>query len=318
VEVRVCPVRGSGRDVVGVVEIFSDNSRQRAVRERAKELATFAFLDPTSQIGNRRYLEQQLAYQLDQHFNSGAPLGVMLADIDEFKGINDTYGHAAGDVALLTVAKTLSNCLRASDVVGRWSGDQFLAILPGITRDALAKATEKIRKLVAKSTVPVGGSPIKATISLGAALAARGDSPQTLLKRADQHLYASKHEAQAFLPVLHAWNASALDTGNGFTGRARQPTAPTNNGTGEFDVPAVPDGADTSVDGSFVGNAPASLKLAAGKHVISVSHQGFKALTRDVSVLPGSQESLKTELEKELRTESIQLDLDWLPRPRVE
>lgn len=196
VEVRVCPIRGSDGDVVGAVEIFSDNSRQRAVRERAKELANFAFLDPTSQIGNRRYLEQQLAYQLDQHFKSEAALGVMLADIDEFKSINDTYGHAAGDVALLTVAKTLSNCLRASDVVGRWGGDEFLAILPGITREALAKAAEKIRKLVAKSTVPVDGSPIRVTISLGAALAARGDSPQSLLKKADQHLYASKQSGR--------------------------------------------------------------------------------------------------------------------------
>jgi diguanylate cyclase (GGDEF)-like protein len=192
VEVRVCPIRNRDGEVVGAVEIFSDNSRQRAVRERAKELANLAFLDPTSQIGNRRYLEQQLSQQLDQHFKSGAPLGIMLADLDAFKNINDTYGHAAGDMALLTVARTLSNCLRASDVVGRWGGDEFLAILPGITREALAKASEKIRKLVAKSTVAVDGTQISVTISLGAAMVAPGDSPQSLLKRADQHLYTSK------------------------------------------------------------------------------------------------------------------------------
>jgi diguanylate cyclase (GGDEF)-like protein len=166
------------------------------VRERAKELAQFAFLDPTSQIGNRRYLEQQLAQQLDQHFKSGAPLGIMLADLDAFKSVNDTYGHAAGDVALLTVARTLSNCLRASDIVGRWGGDEFLAILPGITLQALAKASEKIRKLVAKSTVAVDGTQISVTISLGAAMVAPGDSPQSLLKRADQHLYASKQSGR--------------------------------------------------------------------------------------------------------------------------
>ena len=192
VEVRVCPIRNRDGEVVGAVEIFSDNSRQRAVRERAKELANLAFLDPTSQIGNRRYLEQQLSQQLDQHFKSGAPLGIMLADLDAFKNINDTYGHAAGDMALLTVARTLSNCLRASDVVGRWGGDEFLAILPGITREALAKASEKIRKLVAKSTVAVDGTQISVTISLGAAMVAPGDSPQSLLKRAHQHLYTSK------------------------------------------------------------------------------------------------------------------------------
>jgi len=78
-----------------------------------------------------------------------------------------------------------------------------------------------------------------------------------------------------------------------------QPTTPTNSGTGEVDVSAIPEGADISVDGSFVGNAPASLKLSGGKHVISVSHQGFKVWTREVSVLSGSQVSLKAELEKE-------------------
>jgi diguanylate cyclase (GGDEF)-like protein/PAS domain S-box-containing protein len=196
VEVRVCPIRAKDGEITGAVEIFNDNSRQRAVRERAKELAKFAFLDPTSQVGNRRYLEQQLAQQLDQHYKSGAPLGIMLADLDAFKNINDTYGHAAGDVALLTVARTLSNCLRASDAVGRWGGDEFLAILPGITREALAEASEKIRKLVAKSTVAVDGTQISVTISLGVAMVAPGDSPQSLLKRADQHLYTSKQSGR--------------------------------------------------------------------------------------------------------------------------
>jgi diguanylate cyclase (GGDEF)-like protein len=120
----------------------------------------------------------------------------MLADLDAFKNINDTYGHAAGDVALLTVARTLSNCLRASDAVGRWGGDEFLAILPGITREALAEASEKIRKLVAKSTVAVDGTQISVTISLGVAMVAPGDSPQSLLKRADQHLYTSKQSGR--------------------------------------------------------------------------------------------------------------------------
>jgi diguanylate cyclase (GGDEF)-like protein len=120
----------------------------------------------------------------------------MLADLDEFKHINDTYGHVAGDAALVTVAKTLSNCLRASDVVGRWGGDEFLAILPGITREILARASEKFRTLVAQSTVPVDGSEIRVTISVGAAMVAPGDTPESLLNRADQHLYASKHSGR--------------------------------------------------------------------------------------------------------------------------
>jgi two-component system cell cycle response regulator len=141
-------------------------------------------------------LEQQLSQQLDQHSKFGAPFGIMLADLDELKKINDTHGHAAGDAALVTVAKTLSGCLRASDVLGRWGGDEFLVILPGITEDILAHTSERCRALVARSTVPVEGSQVRVTISAGAAMAAPGDSSESLLKRADQHLYSSKRSGR--------------------------------------------------------------------------------------------------------------------------
>jgi diguanylate cyclase (GGDEF)-like protein len=155
-----------------------------------------AFLDSACQVANRRYLEQQLFQQLDQHSKCGTPFGIMLADVDEFKNINDTHGHVAGDAALVTVAKTLSGCFRASDVLGRWGGDEFLVILPGITKDILAATSERCRALVARSTVPVEGSQIQVTISVGAAMVAPGDSAESLLNRADQHLYSSKQSGR--------------------------------------------------------------------------------------------------------------------------
>jgi hypothetical protein len=81
-------------------------------------------------VANRRYLDQQLFQQLDQHSKFGTPFGIMLADLDELKKINDTHGHVAGDAALVTVAKTLSGCLRASDVLGRWGGRRILGDSP--------------------------------------------------------------------------------------------------------------------------------------------------------------------------------------------
>jgi len=192
VEVRVCPIRGTNGEVVGAVEIFNDNSRQRAMRERAAELAKWAFLDSASQVANRRYLEHQLSQQLEEHSKCGIPFGVVLADLDQFKKINDTYGHVAGDAVLIAVAKTLSGCFRASDVVGRWGGDEFLAILPGISKEVVAKAAERCRTLVAQSGVTVHDSLIHVTISAGVAIVAPGDSTESLLIRADQHLYMSK------------------------------------------------------------------------------------------------------------------------------
>lgn len=196
VEVRVCAIRGEDGRIAGAVEIFSDNSRQRAVRERARELAEVAFLDPASQVGNRRYLEQQLAHQLKQYSECDTPFGIILGDLDRFKHINDTYGHVAGDAALVTVARTLSNCLRASDVIGRWGGDEFLAVLPGITRQALARTSEKFRGLVAQSTVPLNEKHIRVTISVGGAMVAPGDSVESLVNKADQRMYASKHSGR--------------------------------------------------------------------------------------------------------------------------
>jgi diguanylate cyclase (GGDEF)-like protein/PAS domain S-box-containing protein len=196
VEVRVCPIEGKNGEVVGAVEIFNDNSRQKAVRERATELTKLAFLDPASQVANRRYLDQQLSQQLDQHCKGRNPFGIILVDLDQFKSINDTYGHVAGDAALVTVAKTLSGCLRASDVLGRWGGDEFLVILPGITKEILGVTSERCRALVARSTVPVEGSEIQVTVSVGAAMAVPGDSAESLLMRADQHLYRSKQSGR--------------------------------------------------------------------------------------------------------------------------
>jgi len=188
----VGPIRGRDSEVIGAVEPFHDNSRQRAVRERAKALAKFAFLDPTSQVGNRRYLEQQLAQHLDEYSKRGIPFGIIMADLDEFKAINDTYGHAIGDAALVSVGKTLSNCFRASDAVGRWGGDEFMAILLGITKESLTRASEKFRSLVAQSTLRMDGRLIRVTVSVGGAIVDPGDSRESLMKRVDHHLYASK------------------------------------------------------------------------------------------------------------------------------
>ena len=196
VEVRVRPVWDGNGGVVGAVEIFSDNSRQRAMRERAKELAKFAFLDPTSQVGNRSYLQHQLSQHFEQYSKFGTAFGIILADLDEYKCVNDTYGHAAGDAVLVAVAKTLSNCLRASDVVGRWGGDEFLAIISGVTKQILAQAAEKFRRLVARSAVLVDGAQVQLTISLGAGMALPGDSPESLLKRVDELLYTSKNSGR--------------------------------------------------------------------------------------------------------------------------
>ena len=104
VAVRACPVPGKDREIIGGVEIFNNNSRRRAMRERARDLAKVAFLDPVTHVANRRYLDQRLSQQLDPKAKCGTPFGIMRADLDEFKNINGPHCHVAGDAALFTGA----------------------------------------------------------------------------------------------------------------------------------------------------------------------------------------------------------------------
>lgn len=192
VSVRSCPLVDKDGLVVGAVEIFNDDSRQRAAQEKIKDLTNAAFLDPVTQVGNRRYLEQKLSEHLGRYAKHGLPFGLLVADLDRFKQINDTYGHSAGDAVLLTVAKTLSGCLRTSDILGRWGGDEFVAILPGMTAPFITEWVKRCRALVEQSAVLHQGIRVAATISIGAAIVEPGDSTESLLIRADQRMYEGK------------------------------------------------------------------------------------------------------------------------------
>jgi len=106
--------------------------------------------------------------------------------------VNDNHGHNAGDVVLQTTAKTLAACLRASDIVGRWGGDEFIAILPDVDEQRLLNLGERCRVLVRESGVLFEDRRITITISMGGALVQAGDSMSSLIKRADEVLYQSK------------------------------------------------------------------------------------------------------------------------------
>jgi len=192
VSVRVCPLLNESGAVVGAVEIFHDNSRHRAALERAKDLATLAFLDPVSQVASRRYLEEKLAEHLDQWEKFGSFFGILMVDVDKFKQVNDTYGHLTGDATLLVVARTLAGCLRGSDVLGRWGGDEFMAILPRVTEATLAATAQRCRTMVRESSVPLEGTRVAVSISVGAAAIAPGDTAESLVKRADERMYRDK------------------------------------------------------------------------------------------------------------------------------
>jgi diguanylate cyclase (GGDEF)-like protein/PAS domain S-box-containing protein len=197
VVVRAVPIRdGEGR-IVGAVEIFSDDCRRLENRRRIAELESLAFADALTELANRRFTEITLGLSLDKWERYGWPFGVVLLDVDDFKSINDNHGHPAGDRVLQMVAKTLRGTSRPSDVVGRWGGDEFLAVLQNMDEIQLRRSAKKFEGLIRTSNLMVGGSEVSVTVSTGAALILPGDTVETIFQRADEALYETKNGRKA-------------------------------------------------------------------------------------------------------------------------
>jgi len=192
ISVRASPIRdGTGR-VVGAVEVFSDNSRVAAMTDLNKELQQLSLLDHSTEVGNRRFLEQQLMARLDEQDRYGWRVGVLFVDVDNLKEINDRNDHIVGDRVIRMVARTLVNGIRSFDIVGRWGGDEFVVLIVNVDEGQLHAVGEKLRRLIESSGFTEGGDTIHVTISVGGVLAAAGENPEAVIRRADRLMLASK------------------------------------------------------------------------------------------------------------------------------
>jgi diguanylate cyclase len=158
------------------------------------ELTRRAHHDPLTGLGNRALFEQTLAEAVPAALQTGSSLGVCYLDIDAFKAINDTHGHAAGDAALTAVAERLRAAIRQGDRAYRLGGDEFAVLLPALTSAAhVAGVRERIEREMARPFVLPGGTEASARLSIGVAIFPDdGLAPQDLLKHADAQMYADK------------------------------------------------------------------------------------------------------------------------------
>ena len=196
VVVRATPIRDEGGAVVGAVEVFSNNISEVHVLQELEALRKETLADPLTGIGNRRYAQmvmRSLEVSLAEH---QVPFGAIMVDIDHFKKVNDTLGHAAGDLVLNMVAKTLSNGLRALDVPCRWGGEEFLLLVSNTNAKALLGLAERLRMLVENSWLDHDGKTVRVTASFGAAISKGEDTAMDIVERADKMLYKSKHEGR--------------------------------------------------------------------------------------------------------------------------
>lgn len=193
VSVSVQPIAAANGSIIGVVQIFKDQSQREAARRKVEAMERLAFIDPLTQMPNRRSLEMSLQAALLEYKVTGLPFGALLIDLDKLKNVNDSFGHANGDFALNQVAKILSATVRPTDTVGRWGGDEFLAILPGVSLGILRQLAIRSGVNVARDSFSeIDGRPLSLSISVGGTLARDKDTAETLIARADDLMYESK------------------------------------------------------------------------------------------------------------------------------
>jgi diguanylate cyclase (GGDEF)-like protein len=161
-------------------------------------LQKLAALDPLTGIYNRRFGMTRFHEEFGRAVRGNAPLGILIFDIDHFKKVNDTYGHLGGDRVLTGITKTTRSVMREGDVLVRYGGEEFLAILPAASKKDVLAVGERLRRMIEEMSIRDGDQEIHVTISIGATSYPElnvGDD-QELLKQADNALYLAKESGR--------------------------------------------------------------------------------------------------------------------------
>ncbi|WP_438766279.1 sensor domain-containing diguanylate cyclase [Kushneria sp. TE3] len=187
--VRIEGEDGRPRDVIFLVDISERKKLEMALEEKNVRLEYLATHDELTGIRNRRFGISSLEAALEQAERQGLDISVALLDIDHFKRVNDDYGHTVGDQVLQQFAEVLSRQLRASDILVRWGGEEFMLILPGIDQCGALQALERLRQTL--SLEYLGPRGLQVTFSAGI-INARGMSSNDLVEGVDQKLYQAK------------------------------------------------------------------------------------------------------------------------------
>jgi diguanylate cyclase (GGDEF)-like protein/PAS domain S-box-containing protein len=167
VRVRTSPVRDTEGEIVGAVEVFSDDSAVLRAVEDADRARRDALTDDLTGLPNRRLFDAALAGRIENLSRYGWQFGLLIVDIDHFKVVNDKHGHKFGDRVLAGVAATVHGATRAGDVVARWGGEEFAVLVEASDEAGLIETAERLRALVAQSETRFDGVRVKVHVSAG-------------------------------------------------------------------------------------------------------------------------------------------------------
>lgn len=195
VNVHTMPVRDATGLCHGAIMILHDISPEHTLEEEVQTLHTRATRDALTGVGNRAEFDKRLEELVKSHAESGEPLGLVICDIDRFKAVNDTYGHLAGDAALVDFASLIDRHSRGNDLVARYGGEEFVMLCPGCSGASAVNKAEEIRRSLACRPQPALRNS-KMTASFGVTELQAGDTPESILERADQALYRAKSDGR--------------------------------------------------------------------------------------------------------------------------
>jgi diguanylate cyclase (GGDEF)-like protein len=198
VEIYTYPILDENGKVSHVIEYTRDiTDRKKSEEEKRRLIERLEYLSRTDALTgliNRRALTDSLGYELDRAKRYGGELALLLCDVDNFKEINDTFGHDMGDRALQTLSATLKTMLRKTDIAGRYGGDEFMLILPETALAGAESLADKLLSAVRNADLVFrDGRSVHLSLSIGVTcLAGQKDTIDTLVKRADSAMYSSK------------------------------------------------------------------------------------------------------------------------------
>lgn len=180
-------------------------NNQLDMLDAAQRIERLAITDPLTGLYNRNFLYEMLPLMIAEAHRYEKPLSLIILDVDHFKQFNDTWGHDVGDLVLKHVAKLLQNNIRSADIPCRYGGEEFVIVLPDTHLENAVRAAEKIRNVVEDTPLVLEDQPepLRVTLSLGVAELKKEDTLDTLIRRADQALYAAKRGGRNRTEVAH-------------------------------------------------------------------------------------------------------------------
>jgi diguanylate cyclase (GGDEF)-like protein len=175
-----------------------DRRVEEATRQATRQLRHMAMRDPLTDVGNRRFFEENLPLLVDSALASGTDLVCLAIDMDNFKKVNDTLGHAAGDELLIFLASLVDASTRQEDYVARLGGDEFMVLLPGAHIDRAADLAKQIIALFRQHVRTALPDELDASLSVGIASlnSSKAGSGTELVEAADRNLYKAKNQGK--------------------------------------------------------------------------------------------------------------------------